>query len=87
MIVVFAAERTTLQRKQSCIGGSKGGRDGRTPPPPPPPGRPKFFQFHAVFGRIWQNHAPLEDSRPHLGEILDPPLQCILFFHNEESIR
>ena len=26
------------------------GREGRTPPP-----ASKFFQFHAVFGRIWQN--------------------------------
>ena len=23
--------------------------------PPPPPPEPKFFQFHAVFGKIWQN--------------------------------
>ena len=33
-------------------GGSKGGREGRTPPPP---SASKFFQFHAVFGRIRQN--------------------------------
>ena len=34
-------------------GGSKGGgvRDAR----PPPPSASKFFQFHAVFGRIRQN--------------------------------
>ena len=31
----------------------------------------KFFQFHAVFGKIWR---PLESWRPYLGEILDPPL-------------
>ena len=31
-------------------GGSKGGaRDAR------PPWGPKFFQFHAVFGKFWQN--------------------------------
>ena len=43
-----------------------------------PPGS-KFFQFHAVFGEIWQNCmlAPLppESWRPLLGEILDPPLE------------
>ena len=33
-------------------GGSKGG--GARDAPPPPQG-PKFFQFHAVFGKIWQN--------------------------------
>ena len=32
-------------------GGSKGGRKGRAPPPP----GSKFFQFHAVFGKNWQN--------------------------------
>ena len=51
-------------------GGSKGGHEGRDP-------GSKFFQFHAVF---WENlaksyvGAPLEGWRPHLGEILDPPL-------------
>ena len=44
------------------------------PHAPPPSWAFKFFQVHAVFGRIWQNHAPLEDSRPLLGEILDLPL-------------
>ena len=36
-----------------------------------------FFQFHAVFGKIWQNRMlvpPLGSWRPLLGEILDPPL-------------
>ena len=41
----------------------------------------KFFQFHAVFGKIWQNrmlaHLPPEGWRLHLGEILDPPLNTI----------
>ena len=32
-----------------CSGGSKGARGTRAPP------GPKFFQFHAVFGKIWQN--------------------------------
>ena len=37
-----------------CIGGSRGGREGRTPPP----WASKFFRFHAVFGKIWRVHAP-----------------------------
>ena len=39
----------------------------------------KFFQFHAVFGKIWQNCMlvpPPGSWRPLLGEILDPPLGC-----------
>ena len=46
---------------------------------PPPPGL-KFFQFHAVFGKIWQNRmlAPhLGSWRPLLGEILDPRLTWV----------
>ena len=42
-----------------------------------PPWGSKFFQFHAVFGKIWQNRMlapPLGSWRPLLGEILDPPL-------------
>ena len=37
---------------------------------------PKFSQFHAVLGKIWQNRIlpPPEGWRPDLGEILDPPL-------------
>ena len=41
----------------------------------------KSFQFHAVFGKIWQNHMlapPMEGWRPHLGETLDPPLEVVL---------
>ena len=43
------------------------------------PPRSKFFQFHAVLGTFWQNRMlapplPPESWRPHLGEILDPPL-------------
>ena len=44
-----------------------------------PPWGPKFFQFHAVFGKIWQNRMlapPLGSWRPLLGEILDPPLKA-----------
>ena len=45
-----------------------------------PPQGSKFFQFHAVFGKFWQNlmFAPtLQLWRPHLGEFLAPPLQLI----------
>ena len=40
------------------------------------PPESKFFQFHAVFGKIWQNHmlAPPGELAPLLGEILYPPL-------------
>ena len=42
------------------------------------PSGSKFFQFHAVFGKIWQNcmlaPPPPEGWRPHFGEILDQPL-------------
>ena len=52
------------------IGGSRGGREGRTPPP----WASKFFRFHAVFGKIWRVHAPPGGFTPPLGKILDPPL-------------
>ena len=41
------------------------------------PRGPKFFQFHAVFGKIWQNcmlAAPPGELAPHPRGILDPPL-------------
>ena len=46
----------------------------------PPPRGPKFFEFHAVFGKIWQNRMlapPLGSWRPLLGEILNPPLHIM----------
>ena len=43
--------------------------NGGSKEPPPPPGS-KFFQFHAVFGKIWQNRM----LAPPPGEILDLPL-------------
>ena len=46
-------------------GGSKGGPEGRAPPP----WGPKFFQFHAVFGKIWQNRM----LAPPPGELAPPP--------------
>ena len=40
--------------------------------------RSKFFQFHAVFVKIWRNRMlappPPGELEPLLGEILDPPL-------------
>ena len=45
-----------------------------------PPWGSKFFQFHAVFGKFWQNRMlapPLGSWCPLLGEILDPPLNGI----------
>ena len=49
-----------------------------------PPWGPKIFQFHAVFGKIWQNRMlapPLGSWRPLLGEILDPPLVLIFIIY------
>ena len=48
-------------------GGSKVGRRGRVPPPTR---GSKFFQFHAVFWKFWQNRmlAP-----PSPGELAPPP--------------
>ena len=43
------------------IGGSKGGASV-------PPWRSKFFQFHAVFGKIWQNRMLAPP-----GELAPPP--------------
>ena len=36
------------------VGGSEGGRQGRAPPPP----GPKFFHFHAVFGKKFEKIWP-----------------------------
>ena len=52
------------------IGGSRGGREGRTPPP----GRPNSFNFMQFSGKFGVFTPPLEGSRPPLGKILDPPL-------------
>ena len=52
--------------------GEGGARDTR------PAWGSKFFQFHAVFGKIWQIRMlalPRGVAPPLLGEILDPPLQ------------
>ena len=43
----------------------------------PPPRGPNSFNFMQFLGNFWQNRMlvpPLGSWRPHLGEILDPPL-------------
>ena len=52
------------------------GREGR----PPGPNSFNFMQFLGKFGKIicWR---PLEGWRPHLGEILDPPLLQKITLH------
>ena len=66
-------------KDNSCSGGFRGG-GARAP---------KFFRFHAVFGKIWQNRMlvpppPWGVGAPPPGEILDPPLSWVLFWtgHN-----
>ena len=68
-ILVYFSQNITVADLHSKI------LDARSPFLPAPS---KFFQFHAVYGEIWQNRmltipAP-EGWRPHLGEVLDPPL-------------
>ena len=63
------------------IGGSKGVRVS----PPPHPSGFKFFQFHAVFGKFWQNHMfpPSPEAwHPLLRGILDPPLYVVVLSFN-----
>ena len=48
----------------SSGGSGEGGREGRVPSPP----GSKFFQFHAVFGKIWQNRILAPP-----GELAPPP--------------
>ena len=59
-----------VQHVADSIGGSRGGREGRTPPP----GRPNSFDFMQFLGKFGVFTPPLEGSRPPLGKILDPPL-------------
>ena len=52
----------------------------------------KFFQYHAVLGKIFQNHMlatppPPEGWRPNRGEILDPPLKIEVLFDAISSVR
>ena len=66
----------------------------------PPPGDPNDFQFHAVFGKIWQNRMlappPGELAPPPRGnprsatDLLRPPLAAVLnhdFFSIARSDR
>ena len=52
------------------IGGSRGGREGRTPPP----GRPNSFDFMQFSGKFGVFTPPPGGFTPPLGKILDPPL-------------
>ena len=47
-------------------GGSTGGQQGCVPP-----WGPKFFQFHAVFGKIWQNHILVAPPQGNHGSATD----------------
>ena len=60
----FVINTRTLLRAGISIGGSRGGREGRTPPP----WASKFFRFHAVFGKIWRVHAPPGGFTPPSGK-------------------
>ena len=54
-----------------------------------PPRAPKFFQFHTVFGRIWQNCmlVPPPGELAPLGEILDLPLKtCLTSLKSKEQV-
>ena len=66
------------------IGGAKGGTGT-------PPLASKFFRFHAILGNIWQNHMlappPLWSWRPHLREILDPPLVTYIYTDSCEHLH
>ena len=72
-----SASQNTVPMVTDTIGGSKrGGARGTCTPV-----GSKFFQFHAVFGKIWQNRMlvpPPQGWCPHLGEILDPPLDTLM---------
>ena len=62
---------TVYYTNHTGSGGSGGGRGEGHPP------GSKFFQFHAVFRKFWQNRmlAPLPgELAPPPREILDPPL-------------
>ena len=71
----------TRIKTEAFIGGSKGGRQGRAPPP----GGPKFFHFHAVFGKKLKNNSTFGSWRPPLGKILDPPLAFYRLVHKDEA--
>ena len=53
-----------IHRTRESIGGSRGGREGRTPPP----GRPNSFDFMQFSGKFGVFTPPLEGSRPPSGK-------------------
>ena len=57
LLVPFKVQN--VEKSVGSSGGSKGAGKGRVPP-----WGTKFFQFHAVFGKFWQNRmlAPLPGS-------------------------
>ena len=61
---LFNYEKSRMHR-QKAVADLRGVQGKRTP------WGSKFFKFHAVFGKIWQNCM----LAPHLAEILDPPLK------------
>ena len=69
---IKAIRMTVLEKCLPAVADQRG-RKGRAP-------GSKFFQFHAVFGKFWQNRmlAASEGWRPHPGEILDPPLSWVI---------
>ena len=56
-----------------CIGGSKGGRQGRAPPP-----GVQILSFSCSFRQKVEKIIPLWELAPPLRKILDPPLLCLL---------
>ena len=53
-------KRAMMDLAALLIGGSRGGREGRTPPP----GRPNSFDFMQFSGKFGVFTPPLEGSRP-----------------------
>ena len=53
-------DHVTVVQDTGFIGGSRGGREGRTPPP----GHPNSFDFMQFSGKFGVFTPPLEGSRP-----------------------
>ena len=66
--------------KTQISGGSGGGASS--------PNSFNFMQILGKFGKMTCWHPfPLENCRPHLGEILDPPLQIDVIFHVSNRVN
>ena len=55
---------------------------------PPPPWAPKFFRFHVVFGKFWQNRMlapPLGKSWIRRCPPLDPPMHVYEIHAQDEN--